>query len=148
MFRNGREVALRGFAPNLVAIDRLLPLSHFGGFQTFYPDFASGKGGAPFKTVADYENNLRRNAGYAAVYDRAIARFREGMAKGVTQPKLVVRNMIGQFDNLIAEGVEIDLLRAGDDVPRVDPGGRPHAPDRGLCQAGARGDQSRACPDA
>jgi uncharacterized protein (DUF885 family) len=106
VFRNGREVALRGFAPNLVAIDRLLPLSHFGGFQTFYPDFASGKGGAPFKTVADYENNLRRNAGYAAVYDRAIARFREGMAKGVTQPKLVVRNMIGQFDNLIAEGVE------------------------------------------
>ncbi|MBP2515078.1 DUF885 domain-containing protein [Sphingomonas sp. PvP018] len=106
VFRNGREVALRGFAPNLVAIDRLLPLSHFGGFQTFYPDFASGKGGAPFKSVADYENNLRRNAGYAAVYDRAIARFREGMAKGVTQPKLVVRNMIGQFDNLIAEGVE------------------------------------------
>ncbi|PTM46745.1 uncharacterized protein (DUF885 family) [Sphingomonas aerolata] len=106
VFRNGREVALRGFAPNLVAIDRLLPLSHFGGFQTFYPDFASGKGGAPFKTVADYENNLRRNAGYAAVYDRAIARFREGIAKGVTQPKLVVRNMIGQFDNLIAEGVE------------------------------------------
>ncbi len=106
VFRNGREVALRGFAPNLVAIDRLLPLSHFGGFQTFYPDFASGKGGAPFKTVADYENNLLRNAGYAAVYDRAIARFREGMAKGVTQPKLVVRNMIGQFDNLIAEGVE------------------------------------------
>ncbi|MBD8734785.1 DUF885 domain-containing protein [Sphingomonas sp. CFBP 13706] len=106
VFRNGREVALRGFAPNLVAIDRLLPLSHFGGFQTFYPDFASGKGGAPFKTVADYETNLRRNAGYAAVYDRAIARFREGMAKGVTQPKLVVRNMIGQFDNLIAEGVE------------------------------------------
>jgi len=106
VFRNGREVALRGFAPNLVAIDRLLPLSHFGGFQTFYPDFASGKGGAPFKTIADYENNLRRNAGYAAVYDRAIARFREGMAKGVTQPKLVVRNMIGQFDNLIAEGVE------------------------------------------
>ncbi|MES3094981.1 DUF885 domain-containing protein [Sphingomonas aerolata] len=106
VFRNGREVALRGFAPNLVAIDRLLPLSHFGGFQTFYPDFASGKGGAPFKTVADYENNLRRNAGYAAVYDRAIARFREGMATGVTQPKLVVRNMIGQFDNLIAEGVE------------------------------------------
>ncbi|MDY1008036.1 DUF885 domain-containing protein [Sphingomonas sp. CFBP9019] len=106
VFRNGREVALRGFAPNLVAIDRLLPLSHFGGFQTFYPDFASGKGGAPFKTIADYENNLRRNAGYAAVYDRAIARFREGMAKGVAQPKLVVRNMIGQFDNLIAEGVE------------------------------------------
>lgn len=112
VFRNGREVALRGFAPNLVAIDRLLPLSHFGGFQTFYPDFASGKGGAPFKTVADYENNLRRNAGYAAVYDRAIARFREGMAKGVTQPKLVVRNMIGQFDNLIAEGVEKSTIYA------------------------------------
>ncbi len=106
VFRYGKEVALRGLAPDIVAIDRLLPINHFGGFQTFYPDFASGTGGAPFKTVMDYDNNLRRNAGYAAVFDRAIALMREGMAKGVTQPKLVVRNMIGQFDNLIAQGVE------------------------------------------
>jgi uncharacterized protein (DUF885 family) len=106
VFRNQTEVNLRGFAPELLAVQRVLPVNHFGGFQTSYPDFASGKGGAPFKTVADYDNNLVRNAGYAALWDRVIARFREGIAKGVVHPKLVVTNMVAQFDNLLAQGVE------------------------------------------
>jgi len=106
VFRNQTEVALRGFAPAIERIERALPINHFGGFQTFYPDFASGKGGAPFKTVQDYENNLTRNAAYAALYDRIIARFREGMAEGIVHPTLVVRNMIAQFDGLLAQGVE------------------------------------------
>jgi uncharacterized protein (DUF885 family) len=106
VFRNQIEIGLKGYTPELLAIVRLLPVSHFDGFQTFYPDFASGKGAAPFKAVQDYDNNLKRNAGYAALYQRLTDRLREGMVKGVTQPKLVVRNMIAQFDNLNAEGVE------------------------------------------
>ncbi|GGB32601.1 hypothetical protein GCM10011380_22520 [Sphingomonas metalli] len=112
VFRNQTEVALRGFAPEILALTRLMPVDHFSGFQTFYPDFASGKGGAPFKTLADYRNNLKRNAGYAALYDRAIELMREGMAKGVVQPKLVVNNMIAQFDALIAQGVEGSVFYA------------------------------------
>lgn len=106
VFLNQVEVGLRGFAPELLAINRVLPINHFGGFQTFYPDFASGKGGAPFKTVLDYDNNLKRNAEYARLYDRIIARFREGMAKNVVHPRLVVTNMIAQFDGLLAQGIE------------------------------------------
>ena len=106
MFENTTLITLRGYAPDILKIQRDLPIDHFSGFQTFYPDFASGQGAAPFKTLADYENNLKRNADYARILDRAIGRFRQGMADGIVQPKLVVRNMIGQFDNLIAEGVE------------------------------------------
>jgi uncharacterized protein (DUF885 family) len=95
-----------GLSPDVWAVTRLLPLSHQSGYQVWYPSFASGKGAAPFKTVADYENNLKRNRGYAETLDRAIPLMREGMAKGVTQPKLVVRNMIEQFDNLDKDGVE------------------------------------------
>jgi uncharacterized protein (DUF885 family) len=112
VFRHNAEVNLRGYAPAIQSVTRLLPINHFGGFQTFYPDFASGKGGAPFKTVADYDNNLKRNAGYAALYERIIARFREGMAKGVVHPRLVVENMIAQFDNLVAQGVEGSVFYA------------------------------------
>ncbi|MCU6454456.1 DUF885 domain-containing protein [Sphingomonas sp. A2-49] len=112
VFRNGAEINLRGYAPAIQSVTRLLPINHFGGFQTFYPDFASGKGGAPFRTVADYDNNLKRNAGYAALYERIIARFREGMAKGVVHPRLVVENMIAQFDNLIAQGTEKSVFYA------------------------------------
>ena len=104
VFRNRTERALRGLAPGIAAIDRVLPLDHMGGLQVWYPVFASGEGSAPFRTVADYDNDLKRNALYAAALDRAIARFREGIAAGITQPKLVVTNMIGQFDALIAEG--------------------------------------------
>lgn len=112
VFRHENEVALKGFAPELMRIDRYLPLDHFSGFQTFYPDFASGQGAAPFKTVADYDNNLKRNAQYAVTLDRAIVRLREGIGAGVVQPRLVVENMIGQFDNLIGQGVEGSVFYA------------------------------------
>ena len=106
VFENQTEIGLRGFAPNLLKIERDLPLDHFFGFQSFYPSFASGQGAAPFKTLVDYENNLKRNADYAALMDRAIGRFKEGERDGIVQPKLVVRNMIEQFDNLLKQGVE------------------------------------------
>ncbi|WP_394647490.1 DUF885 domain-containing protein [uncultured Sphingomonas sp.] len=106
VFKQQAELNLRGFAPDLIAVQIVRPLDHFYGIHTFYPELASGQGAAPFKTVADYDNNLKRNAQYAAQLDAAIARFREGMKSGVVQPKLVVRNMIGQLDNLLAGGVE------------------------------------------
>jgi uncharacterized protein (DUF885 family) len=106
VFRYGTQRSLRGSQPDIVALTYVRPLDHFNGIQGFYPDIASGQGAAPFKTLVDYENNLKRNAQYAAQLDAAIARFREGMKTGVVQPKLTVRNMIEQFDNLIAQGVE------------------------------------------
>ncbi|HVF95415.1 MAG TPA: DUF885 domain-containing protein [Sphingomonas sp.] len=106
VFANQTEIALRGLSPEIVALTIVRPLDHFYGFQASYPEFASGIGAAPFKTLLDYENNLKRNRRYAALLDAAIVRFREGMKAGIVQPKLVVTNMIGQFDNLLAEGVE------------------------------------------
>ncbi|PAX06793.1 DUF885 domain-containing protein [Sphingomonas lenta] len=112
VFRTDNEIELRGYQPAVRRITDVLPVNHFSGFQTFYPEVASGEGGAPFKTVADYENNLKRNAQYAQVVDRMIARARTGMARGITPPKLVVRNVIGQVDNLLAGGVEKSLFYA------------------------------------
>ena len=106
VFKYQTEIALRGLQPDIVALTIVRPLDHFYGFQAFYPDFASGVGAAPFKTVADYDNNLKRNAQYAELMDEAITRFRQGMKAGIVQPKLVVRNMIDQFDNLLKQGIE------------------------------------------
>ncbi|MBY0304364.1 MAG: DUF885 domain-containing protein [Sphingomonas sp.] len=106
VFKNRSEIEKRGYAPELRKIDEALPIDHFFGFQTFYPEFSSGTGAAPFKTLVDYENNLKRNAEYAVLMDRAIAHFRTGMKDGIVHPTLVVRNMIGQFDNLLKEAVE------------------------------------------
>ncbi len=107
---NARD--LKAYAPAVRRITDVLPVNHFQGLQTFYPEFASGAGGAPFKTVADYENNLKRNAEYARIVDRMIARSRDGLRRGITAPKLVVRNVIGQLDNLLPPRVEDSLFYA------------------------------------
>lgn len=106
VFKWQTEIGLKALTPEMLALTKVRPLDHFYGFQVFYPDLASGEGAAPFKTVADYENNLKRHDDYVRYLDAAIARFREGMKTGVVQPKLIVRNMIEQFDLQIAQGIE------------------------------------------
>jgi uncharacterized protein (DUF885 family) len=106
VFKWQTDLNLRGYAPNLVKATIERPIDHFGGFQVFVPDLSSGEGAAPFKTVADYENNLKRLGGYIVYLDRAIARMRQGMADGVVNPKLVMKNVADQLDGMIGQGVE------------------------------------------
>jgi uncharacterized protein (DUF885 family) len=97
---------LRGYQPDLLNLTKVQPLNHFFGIHTFYPTFASGKGGAPFNTLADYENNLKRHRDFVSYLDRAIGRFREGEKAGVVETKLTVRNMIEQLDNQLKQSPE------------------------------------------
>ncbi|QAY78654.1 DUF885 family protein [Sphingosinicella sp. BN140058] len=106
VFKRQQELQLRGTSPEILALTAVRPIDHFSGFHSFYPDLASGEGVAPFKTLEDYENNLKRHHQYPVLLDGAIARFREGMKTGVVQPKLVVRNVIDQIDLQLAQGVE------------------------------------------
>ncbi|MEO0500064.1 MAG: DUF885 domain-containing protein [Pseudomonadota bacterium] len=93
----------RGLVPEIVALEVVRPVNHFRGFHTFYPVIASGQGAAPFATVEDYENNLKRHEGFVTYVDRAIERFREGQESGVYETKLTIENVIGQLDTQLAE---------------------------------------------
>jgi uncharacterized protein (DUF885 family) len=99
VFEFSTKDTLRGLQPDLLALTEVRPMNHFFGFHTFYPTFASGKGAAPFKTLEDYENNLKRHKEFVTYLDRAIGRFREGEQSGVVETKLTVRNMVEQLDN-------------------------------------------------
>ena len=90
--------SLRGLQPDLLALKAVRPLNHFFGFHTYYATFASGKGTAPFKTLDDYDNNLKRHKGFVTYLDRAIARFKQGEQSGVVETKMTVRNMIEQLN--------------------------------------------------
>ena len=90
---------LRGLQPQFMAIFEALPMNHFYGIHTEYPTLASGQGGAPYGSVADYENSLKRNRDFAANVDEAIAQWKKGEAEGIVDTKLTVRNMIEQLDN-------------------------------------------------
>ncbi|HCO45162.1 MAG TPA: DUF885 domain-containing protein, partial [Erythrobacter sp.] len=95
-----------GYAPAILAASEVRPVNHFSGFHTFYPNFASGQSAAPFKTVEDYENNLKRHEDYIAITDRAIGKFREGMETGVYETKLTIGNVVSQLDTQLAMPVE------------------------------------------
>ncbi|MEO5612871.1 MAG: DUF885 domain-containing protein [Sphingomicrobium sp.] len=97
---------LRGLQPDMLALTAVRPMNHFFGYHTFYPTFASGKGSAPFKTLADYENNLKRHRDFVTYIDRAIGRFRQGEASGVVETKMTVRNMIEQLDTQLKQTPE------------------------------------------
>jgi uncharacterized protein (DUF885 family) len=99
VFENQTQETLKGFAPELLTISEALPMNHFFGIHTAYPTIAGGQGAAPFKTIADYENNLKRNRDFAANIDAAIAQWKKGEAEGIVDTKLTVGNMIEQLDD-------------------------------------------------
>ena len=107
VFETNTRIGLKGMEdPELRTIDEVQPINHFYGIHIGYADIASGQGIAPFKTLADYDNNLKRNRQFAALFDRIIARFRQGMRLGIVESKLTVRNMIDQLTLQIDAGVE------------------------------------------
>lgn len=106
VFKWQQNQALSGLTPEILALTVVRPLNHFSGFHTFYPTFSSGKNGAPFKTLVDYENNLKRHKGFVTLLDRSIGRFREGMDSGVVETKLTIRNVIAQLDTQLKQPVE------------------------------------------
>ncbi len=106
VFKYQTEIGLKGFEPALLkpVIER--PVDHFNSFHTFMPDLSSGDGAAPFKTVADYENNLKRLDGYVTWLGAVVGRMQQGLADGITNPKLVMVNVVGQLDALLPARVE------------------------------------------
>jgi uncharacterized protein (DUF885 family) len=90
---------LRELQPDLLPLVEALPMNHFYGLHTEYPTVSSGQGGAPYATVTDYENGLKRNRDFARNVDQAIAQWTKGEAEGVVDTRLTVRNMIEQLNN-------------------------------------------------
>ncbi|MDQ8756875.1 DUF885 domain-containing protein [Sphingosinicella sp. LHD-64] len=125
VFQHQRREDLADYEPDMLALTRVRPINHFFGFHTFYPTFASGQGAAPFRTVQDYDNNVRRHHQYARLIDRAIGRFREGLASGVVETKLTIRNVVDQLDTQLRETPEQSPLLGpartfADSIPEAD----------------------------
>ncbi len=108
--------------------DHLLPLNQAGSLLTLMPSLGSGSNAQPFATVQDYENWLQRLDGMVIWMDQAIVNMREGMAKGVVQPRPVMEKVLPQLDAMIvarARGQRV--LCAGEEVPRRYRRGRSRA---------------------
>ena len=106
VFKQNQLDALKGLSKEIMDLTVVRPLNHFFGFHTFYPTFASGQGAAPFKTVVDYDNNLKRHKEFIVLMDRSVDRFRQGMASGVFETKMTITNVVDQLNTQLAQKTE------------------------------------------
>jgi uncharacterized protein (DUF885 family) len=106
VFKRSTGLDLEGYRPDVLKFAHAMPITHFYGLHLDYADLSSGQGAAPFKSVKDYDDALKRHAQYPHLVDEVIGRFRAGMAEGIVEPKLVVNNIVEQLDLQLAGGVE------------------------------------------
>jgi uncharacterized protein (DUF885 family) len=78
----------------------LLPVEHMGSLPVLVANFGTGQAEQPLTTVAEYEAYLARVAALPAWVDQAIANLREGIRRGVTQPRPIVRSLVPQLKTL------------------------------------------------
>jgi uncharacterized protein (DUF885 family) len=76
---------------------QLLPLNQFDGEQIGFARAMQARARSGFTRARDYDAAIRRMLNFTKRIDGAIARMREGMDQGVTQPKIVVQRMIAQI---------------------------------------------------
>lgn len=93
IFVRERELALEGlrFPARLLAIDQMDSLA------TTFAVFGSGAGAQPFRTARDYDAFLARSLDFERWVDSAIDALREGLARDVTQPRVVVTKVVPQL---------------------------------------------------
>ncbi|WP_439534643.1 DUF885 domain-containing protein [Polymorphobacter sp.] len=110
VFKWDLENRQRGLEPEIVALTSVRPLDHFNGIHTFIPELHSGDSAVTYKTLDDHRNSLSRLATFAFQIDMAIARFRQGQARGIVHPRLIVTNMIDQLDTMLTGGTEASVM--------------------------------------
>lgn len=79
----------------------LLVLNHFYSVPLTLVQFASTEAAQPFRTVADYDAFLERVEGFPAWADSAMANLREGITRGMVQPKVIAQRVLTQLKSQV-----------------------------------------------
>ncbi len=107
------EVFLRDRAEAVEALafpEHLLPVNQMDNLGTMLALFGSGAGPQPFATVADHEAWLERAWQFPQWAADTRERLREGVARGVTQPQVVMGKVPGQWRGLVSGEVGKSLF--------------------------------------
>ncbi len=107
--RLSRDILVRDLKEGLESLrfpSHLIPLNQAGSMATFFAQLGSGQGFQPFRNAKDYADWLKRAEGVMVWMDQAIVNMREGMAKGVVQPKVAMVKVVPQLTALISEDPE------------------------------------------
>ena len=86
------------------------PFQQFWGLPITLGQMGSGEGNQPFKTVADYDNWLKRASAFSDWADSAIIYFRKGIAAGMVLPQKLVVKMIPQMEAMVTQDASKSLF--------------------------------------
>jgi len=81
----------------------LLPINQFYTGALTFAQMGSGSSIHPFKTEQDFRNFISRAHGFAAWADTAVANMREGLARGITQPRILMERALPQYEPLMTD---------------------------------------------
>ena len=126
VFKYQREDDLRRCQPDMLALTAVRPINHFSRL----PHLLSGASPRATARRRSATSRImttisRATASSSTLLDRAIARFREGLASGVVETKLTIRNVIDQLDTQLRDAPEASpyyapVLNFPDAVPEAD----------------------------
>jgi uncharacterized protein (DUF885 family) len=106
VFQYQVDFALRGHRLGIVKINQHLPIDPVFGAHLQFAQFSSGEGVAPYQTVMDYENGLKRIDGFVIFLDRAISAMRAAIPAGHVHHRTIVEKLITQLDAALAQEVD------------------------------------------
>ncbi|WP_395403372.1 DUF885 domain-containing protein [Pseudoduganella sp. UC29_106] len=92
--------------------EHLLPINQMDSIPVTLANFSSGEASQPLTNVPQYEAYLSRMNQLPAWIDQAIANMKEGMAKGIVQPKAIMVSALPQFQKLVSEAPENSIFYA------------------------------------
>lgn len=75
----------------------LIPLTQFFSIPNFLGQLGSGQSAQPFTTRQDYENWWSRARAIPPLFDQMIRNMREGIQRGITQPKPLMKKVLPQL---------------------------------------------------
>ena len=88
----------------------LLPINQMDSMPVTLANYANGQSAQPLTTVKQYRAYLNRLNQLPAWIDQAIANMREGVKRGVTEPKAAMVSAVPQFKKLVAAKVEDSIF--------------------------------------
>ena len=86
--------------------EHLLPLNQMDALPVTLANYSSGQQAQSLATVKDYQAYLSRLNQLGPWIDQAIANMREGMKRGIVQPKAIMEAALPQFKQLVAAKAE------------------------------------------
>lgn len=83
----------------------LMPVNQYNDHNQFMR-LGTGSSAQPFSTVKHYEDWFKRLSGLVAVGDTQIANMKLGLERGYSQPAIVMKKVVDQYDGFVTANVE------------------------------------------